>query len=61
MKDSTKQEGNSLCKALSDLVFDYQLQINVPVEEEMHRFITFTIELLERVAIPPVFIKLSMV
>jgi hypothetical protein len=61
MKDGTKQEGNSLCNALSDLVFDYELQVNVPIKKQMHRFIPFTVKLLECVAIPPIFIKLSMV
>jgi len=61
MKDGTKKEGNSLCNALSDFVFNYELQVYVSIKKEMHRFIPFTIEFLECVAIPPVLIKISMV
>jgi hypothetical protein len=33
----------------------------VPVKKEMNRFVPFTVELLESVAIPPVLVKLAMV
>lgn len=32
----------------------------MPIQEKVHWFVPFTVELLESVAIPPIFVKLSM-
>lgn len=60
VKARAKQECNTLCNTLFFFVFYNQLQVHMSIEEKVHWFVPFTVELLKSVAIPPIFVKLSM-
>lgn len=58
METGTKEKSANLSKYFTLLPTNYTLKVDVSVQKEMNRFIPFSIELLESVGIPPIFIKL---
>jgi hypothetical protein len=59
MEAGTKEECYTLSDTLFSFIFYYQFQVYMPIQEEMHWLVPFTVELLKSVTIPPIFVKLS--